>query len=237
MGFGNVVLGLASLAIGINHLKKGAQHLSSAGSARGVAGLGYAAGATPFANSGRKVVRAPNGADVPMRMRSYNIKSLDDRIAHLRERVDQGKRDPQIYAFARRATSARCGGSWCIEEKDNLGEARAIFRAIRKNVRYTSDIAGVDTYQRPSHTTALRAGDCDDYSTLTCSALQSIGIPCAFKVIRTKDAGDWNHIYPLAGFPRSNPKRWVPMDSSVNMPFGWEAPSKMVAASRVFRVG
>jgi hypothetical protein len=78
--------------------------------------------------------------------------------------------------------------------------------------------------------------NCDDFSSLTCSALGSIGIPCRFKVIRTKGANTWNHIYPQAGFPRANPKRWISMDSSVNMPFGWEAPPKMVAESRIFNV-
>jgi hypothetical protein len=210
-------------------------------------------------DSGRTNVAMPNGATESMRMRSFNIRTLDDRIGYLKRLADEGKRDPNVYAFARRATSRRCGSRWCIDEKDNLGEARALFGAmrgsnppklsprdiatarhmfqnIRSNVRYTSDIAGVDTYQKPSHTLALHSGDCDDYSSLTCSGLASLGIPCRYKVIRTKGAKDWNHIYAQAGFPRKNPTRWISMDSSVNMPFGWEAPPKMVAASRVFRV-
>lgn len=222
---------------------------------------GYAPVRVPgrsFMDSGRKSIPTRRGATT-MRMRSFNIRTLDDRIAYLNKLADQGKRDPEIYAFARRAIGKKCGGRWCIDEKDNLGEARALFGAlrqrrpprmsardvayarsifggIRKDVRYTSDIAGVDTYQKPSHTLALAAADCDDFSTLTCSALGSIGIPCRFKVIRTKGAKDWNHIYAQAGFPRARPTRWISMDSSVNMPFGWEAPARMVAASRVFRV-
>ena len=236
MSFGDVALGIASVVLGIHQLRKGARHLSAAG-ARPAQRSDLRGLQAPFASSGRKTVSPPNGKDVSMRMQSYNIRTLDDRIAHLRRLIDQGKRDPQVYAFVRRATSARCGNDWCVPEKDNLGEARAVFAALRKNVRYTSDIAGVDTYQKPAHTVALQAGDCDDYSTLTCAALGALGIPARLKVIRTKDADDWNHIYPQAGFPRGNPQRWVSMDSSVNMPFGWEAPRKMVAASRVFRVG
>jgi hypothetical protein len=194
-----------------------------------------------------------------MRMRSFNIRTLDDRIAYLQGLVDEGKRDPQVYAFARRAVTQKCGGKWCVPEKDTLGEARSLFAAIRRqvppnttakdvatarlffknlrqNVRYTSDIEGVDTYQRPAHTLALGSADCDDFSTLTCAGLGSLGIPCRLKVIRTKGAGDWNHIFAQAGFPRQNPTHWISMDSSVNMPFGWEAPKQMVAASRVFRV-
>ena len=111
---------------------------------------------------------------------------------------------------------------------------RALFAALRKHVRYTSDIAGVDTYQKPSHTLKLRTGDCDDYATLTCAAAASLGLPCRFKVIRTKDAKTWNHIYAQVGFPRKGPKRWVSLDASVSMPAGWEAPAHMVAASRTF---
>ncbi len=114
--------------------------------------------------------------------------------------------------------------------------ARRVFRNLRRDVRYTSDIAGVDTYQKPSHTLSLRSADCDDYTTLACATLGSVGIPCRFKVIRTKGAKDWNHIYAEAGLPRQNPTRWIPLDASVNMPFGWEAPPRMVAASRTFRV-
>lgn len=266
MSFSDLALGLASIAVGLNSLKKGAQHLSVAGrpktrSFQGASAVPNAVSlpGRPLLNSGYQTVHAPNGQRVPMQMRSFDIRGLDDRIAYLRRLVDAGKREPHVYAFARRAVSRRCGNDWCIGEKDNLSEAKAIFgairgsktasggsdmdtakklfRQIRKNVRYTSDIAGVDTYQKPGHTLALRSADCDDFSTLTCASLQAIGIPCRFKVIRTKGANDWNHIYPQAGFPRQNPTRWVSMDSSVNMPFGWEAPPSMVAASKVFRVG
>lgn len=281
MALSDLALGIASIAIGLNTLKKGFGHLSAAQNPRPKAAFypenrrlsldGFAntpgrvvpmsvrVPGRPFANTGYRNVRTANGQNVPMQMRSFNIKTLDDRISYLQRLVDAGKRDPHVYAFARRAISKRCGNAWCTPEKDNLAEAKAVFgavqagrrgatgpdmaaarnlfRSIRRNVRYTSDIAAVDTYQKPSHTLALKTGDCDDYSTLTCAALQSIGIPCRFKVIRTKGANDWNHIFPQAGFPRQNPKRWVSLDSSIDMPFGWEAPPKMVADSRVFRVG
>lgn len=266
MSLGKIALGLASVVLGVNHLRNGAKKLSEARNGTPLTGFSSLAliqsrpnRAKAFHTSGRSMVKTSGGRSVPMRMRSYNIRTLDDRIEHLKGLVDEGKRDPQVYAFVRSVTNKKCGSNWCVPEKDNLGEARAVFKAtkqqvspklaaadfedarrlfrkIRKNVRYTSDIAGVDTYQKPSHTLALHSGDCDDYSSLTCAELGALGIPCAFKVIRTKGANDWNHIYALAGFPRSNPTRWVPMDSSVNMPFGWEAPRRMVAASRVFRV-
>lgn len=264
MSLGQLALGVASLVMGVHHLSNGAKRLRGNGrrkhpQQKSLNGLRGASLKQAFMDSGQHMVQLPNGTRVPMRMRTFNIKTLDDRIRYLNDLVNEGKRDPQVFAFARRAITQKCGDAWCIPEKDNLGEARAIFnslkktippqmtardlmaakrlfKAVRKNVRYTSDISGVDTYQKPSHTLALKTADCDDGSSLICSALGSIGIPCRFKVIRTKGAPTWNHIYPQAGFPRSNPKRWVSMDSSVDMPFGWEAPPKMVADSRVFSV-
>jgi transglutaminase-like putative cysteine protease len=169
-----------------------------------------------------------------MRVRTYQIKNLEDRIRHLQKLVDQGKRDPVIYEFARRAINKKCGGTWCVPEKNNARELEALFKAIRNNVRYTSDITRVDSYQKPRHTLALRGGDCDDYAVLACSSAAAIGLPCRFKVIRTRGANEWNHIYAQVGLPRRKPIRWISMDGSVNMPLGWEAPRGMVEDSKVF---
>lgn len=171
-----------------------------------------------------------------MRLRTYQIKKLEDRIRALRQLVQDGKRDPAVYEFARRAVNKKCGKDWCVPEKNNGAEIGALFRAVRNNVRYTSDIAGVDSYQKPSHTLRFRTGDCDDYSSLTCALAQSLGLPCRFKVIRTKGAPEWNHIYAQIGLPRRRPKKWISFDASVDMPLGWEAPRSMVDASRVFYV-
>jgi transglutaminase-like putative cysteine protease len=176
-------------------------------------------------------INTPSG---PVRLRTYQIRNLDDRIKHLTALVEQGKRDPAVYEFARRAVNTRCGNDWCVPEKNNLAEAKALFDAVRANVRYTSDIAGIDSYQKPAHTLKFRTGDCDDYSTLACAAAATLGLQCRFKVIRTKGSPEWNHIYAQIGFPRRAPRKWVSFDASVAMPFGWEAPARMVDAARVF---
>jgi transglutaminase-like putative cysteine protease len=228
MSLGKVALGVASLVIGVGHLRNAGKHLSEAG--RGpsapLRGLSKA-----FHDSGRH-----NTGKGQMRMRSYHIRGLDDRIAYLRALVDEGKRDPRVYAFAREAVAKKCGPDWCTPEKDNIKEARAVYDAVRRRVRYTSDIHGVDTYQKPGHTLALGTADCDDFSTLLCSSMLSLGIPCRFKVIRTRGARDWNHIFAEAGFPRAAPTKWISMDASVPVPFGWHAPRSMVADAKVFPV-
>lgn len=179
MSLGKVALGVASLVIGVSHLKNAGKHFKDARQTpvglRGLRG-GMAA---PFADSGRH--QTPQGS---MRMRSYNINTIDDRIAHLRDLVDSGKRDPRVYAFARQAISRRCGNDWCIPEKANGQEAKAIFDAVRRKVRYTSDISGVDTYQKPAHTLALGSGDCVPEGTLL---LRSDGQLVAIEDIRVGD--------------------------------------------------
>lgn len=231
MSLGKIVLGVAGIALGLRQIKNGADHLRQAG------------GSAPSVSRGTPVSRGTNRplSDVtfntpqgPVRLKTHTIRNLDDRIVHLRKLVEQGKRDPVIYEFARNAVNGKCGPSWCTPEKDNLAEAKALFKAIRANVRYTSDIAGIDSYQKPAHTLRFRTGDCDDYSILTCAAALSLGLPCRFKVIKTKGSPDWNHIYAQIGFPRRAPTKWVSFDASVNMPFGWEAPANMVDAHRVF---
>jgi transglutaminase-like putative cysteine protease len=178
-------------------------------------------------------VPTPSG---PIRLRTYEIRDLDGRIEYLRDLVHAGKKDPAVFEFARRAVNKKCGGSWCVPEKNNFLEAKALFDAVRANVRYTSDIAGIDTYQKPSHTLTLRTGDCDDYSTLACALAGSLGLPCRFKVIKTKGASTWNHIYAQIGLPRRAPRKWVSFDASVARPFGWEPPLQMIAEARTFNL-
>jgi len=78
--------------------------------------------------------------------------------------------------------------------------------------------------------------NCDDYASLICACLQSIGYPVRLRVIRTQGAADWNHIYALVGLPPRGPTKWVPLDASIAKPAGWEAPPKMIADQRDFKV-
>lgn len=223
MSLGRIVFGLASLALGAKHLSNGVKQLRSVPGAPQP--VRTARPATP-----------KRGASMQMRVYGTPGKAMpiETRIKHIQQCIAKGKVNPQVYAFARAAVSQKCGDNWCIPEKDNLREAEAVFKAIRKNVRYTSDILGIDTYQNPKHTLKLKTADCDDYSSTVCASLLSLGIPCRLVVIQTKDADTWNHIYAQAGFPRANPQRWVTMDASVDRPFGWEAPQSMIAAKRIF---
>lgn len=77
---------------------------------------------------------------------------------------------------------------------------------------------------------------CDDYSIVLASMLQSVGYPVKLRVIRTKDADDWNHIYVLVGLPPRQPTEWISLDGSVEKAAGWEAPKDIIAEIRDFSV-
>lgn len=175
----------------------------------------------------------------PIRTTRRAVGSLDDRLAEISRLAHEGKFDPHVIAWTRKQLTRKCrpgnnGEQWCVPEKNTLAEIRAIFEGLRREVRYTSDIAGADTYQHPRVTLKLGTADCDDFSSLACASLMAIGIPCRFKVIRTRDSKTWNHIYVQADADRIRGGKWVSLDASVPNKFGWEAPSSMVAASRVY---
>lgn len=59
--------------------------------------------------------------------------------------------------------------------KDYVGEIKALFEWVQRNVRYTRDPCRVEVLHLPRRMLALRAGDCDDMSILLGAMLEAIG--------------------------------------------------------------
>ena len=176
-----------------------------------------------------------------MRTTLYGVRTLDERMAVISAQAQRGKVDPRVIAWARKTLSKKCrsgwnGEQWCVPEKDTRAEIAAIFGALRRDIRYTSDVRGVDTYAHPKATLGTSAGDCDEYASTGCAALMAVGIPCRYKVIQTKDSSTPNHIYIQGGFPKEAPRHWISLDASVPVKPGWEAPASMVAKSWVYEL-
>lgn len=238
MNLGEVLLGLATLAVGVSTARKGAQRLGNALSSGG-SGVpttyGRSTRVPPVLSRGKHVQTASG----LMRVTTHQVRSLDDRIAAIAQKANEGKLDPKVIAWARKALSKKCragwnGEQWCVPEKDTRAEIDAIYKALRRDVRYTSDVVGVDTYAHPRRTLEMGGGDCDEASATGAAALMSVGIPCRFKVIRTKDSPSPNHIYLEAAASKANPTKWIPFDASVAMHAGWEAPESMVAEAWIY---
>ena len=64
-----------------------------------------------------------------------------------------------------------------VKPKDYLGEIKALFEWVQRNVRYTKDPFRVEVLHSARRMLELRAGDCDDMSILLSAMLESIGHP------------------------------------------------------------
>lgn len=103
---------------------------------------------------------------------------------------------------------------------DRRGEAEAIHRFVRDEIRYVRDIAGIETVQSPRFTLRVGAGDCDDKTALAASLLYSIGFRVRYVLACTNPAmpGRYSHIYPETEIDG----RWCALETIVpGAPFGW----------------
>jgi hypothetical protein len=85
---------------------------------------------------------------------------------------------------------------------DTHGELAALFAFVRDQVRFTGDIAGVETLQAPHYTLRVMAGDCDDRAVLLVALARSIGLNASlrFRVIAANPSrpGTFSHVYVVA---------------------------------------
>jgi transglutaminase-like putative cysteine protease len=114
-----------------------------------------------------------------------------------------------------------------LPQYDNTGAVKALHAFVRDCIRYTGDIAGVETLQTPKATLELGVGDCDDKSLLLGALLQSINLPARFVAIAMND-GAYSHV--LVETRRGT--RWIPLETIRPVEVGWFPPNvtkKMIA--------
>jgi hypothetical protein len=212
MGVGSVLAGVQTLH---NELKRGPGLAESPGLSRS----------------------APTKAKGQRYAATYkNVRTVSDRAKWIKQQIAKGRKNPDVRAFATKAVSRKCGDKFCLPERDYWGEVKAVFDAIRKNVRYVRDGYKLDVYQAANRTLEFAGGDCDDFVITLGSALQSIGYPIKLRVIQTVDSPDFNHIFLLVGLPPRGPTKWVSLDASVDKPAGWHPPRQMIAKIKDFDV-
>jgi len=195
-----------------------------------------------LSNQPRIITKIKPGAK-GMKITTHKVYSLEDRMKHVIEMAQKGRTDPRFRAHIASVLSRKCGTlasgqpRWCVPERDSIGEVRAIFNDFQRRARYTRDMDNVDTYQHPMRTLELGIMDCDDASIYLAAALMAAGYHVKFRVIRTKDSRDWNHIFILVEVSsgKSKPK-WVALDGSVRKPAGWIPPQSIIAQQRDFPV-
>lgn len=96
-----------------------------------------------------------------------------------------------------------------LPQKDWLGEVNALFDFVQGHIRYIRDIRNVETLQTPEKTLQLKAGDCDDKSTLLAALLESIGHPARFHAVGFAP-GKFSHVFveTLVG------GKWMPLETT-----------------------
>lgn len=153
---------------------------------------------------------------------------IGQRVKLIQDRVYGSVQDPRIRELAIKLIKG-------CRSRDNLCEAKAIYEAVFKNVRYIGDVAPVkfpdgsvepiDFFQHAWRTWTMGAGDCDDHVALVASLWSVVGIPTRLRVTAPTKSSDWGHIYPVAGFPVIAPRKWIAGDTTLEPPtrFGAEA--------------
>jgi hypothetical protein len=129
-------------------------------------------------------------------------------IARIRKLVHQGMTDQ----FVNRSAIQIVRGAG-IQQFDFVGEVKAIYEWVKSNIRFTKDIAGIETLRTAREILLVRAGDCDDInSILLSSLLATIGHDVRLVTISSDPEAPrvFSHIYievEMGG-------QWVPLDSA-----------------------
>ena len=156
------------------------------------------------------VAVAPAQQRAPMtmsgRLRDRNPIGIEGRVKLIREMIGKSIRDPGVSRHLALAITHAC--PW----RDGRCELEAIWEWMHRNIRYTGDVAGYDTFQTARRTIQYRGGDCDDGMTLIATLAMGNGFYVKGRITANEAGGTWAHIYPLVGFPKNNPKSWVPLD-------------------------
>jgi hypothetical protein len=136
-------------------------------------------------------------------------------IRQMRRLILSGKKSPEVHELAARILKAARVPSFDWE-----GEGRAIYESVRRNLRFTLDPDGHETLTDAPNIIRLGIGDCDDFTVLICSLMQTIGCACRIVTIATQASqGEFCHVYPEALING----RWVAMDAARKDPaFGKE---------------
>lgn len=153
---------------------------------------------------------APTGEVVTLRRATFA--SQPEQIVFLRKMVDGYRGFNDIRQRARDIVFNQYG----CEPKDHPRHALAIGSWVHRNVTYVQEIPEV--FQTPITTLAQRYGDCDDFTTLICALLESIGIESELVGLEWPGPDgqrSFRHIFPRARIYRRGGMYRIPLDATI----------------------
>ena len=135
--------------------------------------------------------------------------------------IESGKKDQAVIRAAGAIVRT-------VQQFNRPAEAAAVFNWARRNIRFTSDVKGVETLRSPAETLAAGVGDCDDYVILICALLSSIGHTMRIVTVASdpRDTSIFTHVFPEDRIGN----QWVALDAARRNPAVGKRPS------RIFRV-
>lgn len=186
------------------------------------------------------------------RVEQHFTESLDEHVALIERQLHRSLRDGESRRLAAKITSGvyehavdpRTGDVSAVvhaygrnflapsldlcRPHDHNCEIEAIWDFAVLNLRYVEDPHDIDTFATLRESLEMGAVDCDDATIALGVLLKALGFQVRARVISTSEApNDWSHIYPLVGMPKNDPKRWIPLDMTVNGATpGWEYPDR-----------
>ena len=103
-----------------------------------------------------------------------------------------------------------------VPPKHYRAEVIAVQAWVRRNIRYTRDIRGIETLATPEKTVEYQQGDCDDQAMVVSALLEAVGHPTRFKAV-----GFVPHNYSHVFCETRLKGDWVSVETTENVPIGW----------------
>jgi transglutaminase-like putative cysteine protease len=137
---------------------------------------------------------------------------VEQTIAMMRQLVDDAVKDPVVNRYAIGILQ-----NANVSPFDRDQKLRALYADVSKNYLYVEDPVGPlgpkETLRPVRALMQIRAGDCDDFTTLFAALAGTIGIPTRAVTIAADPSAphDFSHIYPEAEI---YPGMWVALDAA-----------------------
>lgn len=126
--------------------------------------------------------------------------------------IEQGTHDPLV-----RAVTLRLLRLYDVPARAYAEQAAAIQHWIQRNLLYVHEPA--DQWYTARRVLWMGGGDCDDLAILAGSMCGAIRLPSRVTILQKQGKGV--HVYTKVGLPPLSPDRWVPMECTMRVPFGW----------------
>jgi hypothetical protein len=144
-------------------------------------------------------------------LKAYSMgNGLDERVRLLRQLCwdkENGALAPRMRYIALQVTRA-------CPARDVTCELRSIFQFVVTNVRYTGDVAGVDTFSAPIRTLQTGGEDCDGHAILNAALAICNGYKTKVRITSNRGTS-WDHIYCMVGLPKGRADKWIALDTTL----------------------